>query len=91
MPKDGIGGNMERNKETEKDLASPERRRFIVKSGKLAAATPPALTFLLSTSLASDAVAKSAGGKAAQTGKDRRDRRVARRERIKDALRKLFG
>lgn len=42
--------------------ASPERRDFLRKTGRFAAATPPAVAFLLSTSLASEAVARSGGG-----------------------------
>lgn len=55
-------------------LESPERRRFIAKSGALAAATPAAVSFLLSTSLASEAVAQSANGNAGNSGKDKKEK-----------------
>ncbi len=42
---------------------SPDRREFMKKTGRFAVATPPAVAFLLSTSLASEAVAKSGGGR----------------------------
>jgi hypothetical protein len=38
-----------------------DRREFLRKSGKYALITPPAITLLLSTSLTSDALAKSGG------------------------------
>jgi hypothetical protein len=38
-----------------------DRRKFIAACGKFAAVTPPVLTVLLSTSLNSEAVAKSGG------------------------------
>ena len=38
------------------------RREFLKKCGKFAAVTPPAITMLLSTSLTSDAIAKSNKG-----------------------------
>jgi hypothetical protein len=38
-----------------------DRREFLKKCGRFAAITPPALTILLSTSLTSDAIAKSGG------------------------------
>jgi hypothetical protein len=38
-----------------------DRRKFLSACGKLAIVTPPALTLLLSTSLNSEAVAKSGG------------------------------
>jgi hypothetical protein len=38
-----------------------ERREFLRKCGRFAAITPPAVTFLLSTSLSSKAIAKSSG------------------------------
>jgi hypothetical protein len=43
------------------ELESDERRQFLTKAGKFAAATPPAVTFLLSTTLTTDAVARSGG------------------------------
>jgi hypothetical protein len=39
-----------------------DRRKFLASCGKFAAVTPPALTILLSTSLSSDAIARSGGG-----------------------------
>lgn len=38
-----------------------DRRKFLAACGKFAAVTPPAITMLLSTSLTSEAVAKSGG------------------------------
>lgn len=38
-----------------------DRREFLRKCGKFAQITPPAITLLLSTSLSSDALAKSGG------------------------------
>jgi hypothetical protein len=40
---------------------SEDRRRFLASCGKFAAVTPPAITFLLSTSLHSSAIARSGG------------------------------
>lgn len=37
------------------------RRAFLMKAGKFAAVTPPAITLLLGTSLSSRAIAKSSG------------------------------
>lgn len=45
-----------------------DRRKFLASCGKFAAVTPPALTILLSTSLNSDAIARSAGGGAGAPG-----------------------
>jgi hypothetical protein len=39
-----------------------DRREFLKKCGKFAAVTPPAITMLLSTSLTSNAIAKSGRG-----------------------------
>ena len=39
-----------------------DRREFLRKAGTFAAVTPPAVTFLLSTSMSSKAIAKSGGG-----------------------------
>jgi len=55
----------------QKAPASPDRREFIKKSGRFAAAAP-AVTFLLSTSLASEAVARSGGGAASSGERGRR-------------------
>jgi hypothetical protein len=41
-----------------------DRRAFLQKCGRFAIVTPPAISMLLSTSLTSDAIAKSGGGKA---------------------------
>ena len=48
--------------ETEKETgALDDRRDFLKKCGKLAVITPPAVTFLLSTSMSSKAIAASSG------------------------------
>lgn len=39
-----------------------DRREFLKTCGKFAAVTPPAMTMLLSTSLTSNAIARSGGG-----------------------------
>ena len=39
-----------------------DRREFLAKCGKFAVITPPAMTVLMSTSLTSDAIAKSGHG-----------------------------
>ena len=41
--------------------ADEDRRKFLENCGKFAVVTPPAITFLLSTSLTSTAIAGSAG------------------------------
>jgi len=41
---------------------SADRRAFLAAAGKFAAVTPPVMTMLLSTSLASPAIAVSGGG-----------------------------
>jgi len=46
----------------EQDSLNEDRREFLAACGKFAVVTPPALTVLLSTSLNSEAVAKSGGG-----------------------------
>jgi hypothetical protein len=46
-----------------RDPLDEDRRKFLAACGKVAAVTPPALTMLLSTSLNSEAVAKSGGGR----------------------------
>ena len=48
--------------------ADEDRRKFLVSCGKFAAITPPAITMLLSTSLNSEAIAKSGGGGGYQRG-----------------------
>jgi hypothetical protein len=40
-----------------------DRRKFLAACGRFAVVTPPAVTLLLSTSLHSDAIAHSGGGK----------------------------
>jgi hypothetical protein len=45
----------------DKVLFDEDRRKFLAACGKFAAVTPPVLTVLLSTSLNSEAVAKSGG------------------------------
>jgi len=42
--------------------ADGDRRKFLAACGKFAVVTPPAVTLLLSTSLNSEAIAKSGGG-----------------------------
>jgi hypothetical protein len=44
------------------EKADEDRRKFLASCGKFAAITPPAITMLLSTSLNSEAIAKSGGG-----------------------------
>ena len=44
------------------DEPNDDRRAFLKKCGTFAAITPPAVTFLLSTSLSSKAIAASGGG-----------------------------
>ena len=39
-----------------------DRRKFLAACGRFAVVTPPAVTLLLSTSLHSDAIARSGGG-----------------------------
>lgn len=45
----------------ERDAADTDRRKFLSSCGRFAAVTPPTITLLLSTSLNSDAVARSGG------------------------------
>ncbi|MDF0582415.1 MULTISPECIES: hypothetical protein [Bradyrhizobium] len=45
-----------------------DRREFLKTCGRFAAVTPPAMTLLLSTSLTSDAIAKSGAGPAGPLG-----------------------
>lgn len=42
--------------------AAADRRRFLQTCGRFAATVPPAITIMLSTSLSSEAIAKSGGG-----------------------------
>ncbi|WP_417475750.1 hypothetical protein [Leisingera sp.] len=60
---------------------SPERREILQKAGRFAAVTTPAVTFLLSTSLSSEAVAKS-GGKPKKKRKGKKKGRRGRRRRL---------
>lgn len=46
-----------------------DRRAFLQKCGRFAIVTPPAISMLLSTSLTSDAIAKSGGGRARHKGR----------------------
>ncbi|WP_144051926.1 hypothetical protein [Sinorhizobium fredii] len=57
-----------------------DRREFLKKCGRFAAITPPLVTMLLSTSLTSDAIAKSGADNRDGSGRDRprRDRRARR-------------
>ncbi|WP_077959861.1 hypothetical protein [Ensifer adhaerens] len=48
--------------DNEKSLAQGDRREFLIACGRFAAITPPAVTMLLSTSLTSEAIAKSGSG-----------------------------
>lgn len=43
------------------DKTDEDRRKFLASCGKFAAVTPPAITMLLSTSLNSEAIARSGG------------------------------
>ncbi|UEM20765.1 hypothetical protein JL100_027415 [Skermanella mucosa] len=52
------------NEDLEKDAGDRlemERRKFLGQCGRFAIATPPAITLLMSTSLTSQAIAKSGG------------------------------
>jgi hypothetical protein len=55
------GKEVVREQEPEAELDA-DRRKFLASCGKFAAITPPALTMLLSTSLSSDAIARSGKG-----------------------------
>jgi hypothetical protein len=52
--------------------ANEDRRKFLASCGKFAVVTPPAITMLLSTSLNSEAVARSGGGGGGGGGRPRR-------------------
>ena len=54
-----IGDEPAANSEPEVDA---DRRKFLTTCGRFAVVTPPAVTLLLSTSLNSDAIARSGGG-----------------------------
>jgi hypothetical protein len=64
------GGLMEHDKTSSNgdDRTGDDRRDFLKKCGKFAAVTPPAITMLLSTSLTSNAIAKSGGNKTGWVG-----------------------
>ncbi|QPF88439.1 hypothetical protein IC762_09705 [Bradyrhizobium genosp. L] len=47
--------------QTPDEAAVEDRRKFLAACGKFAVVTPPAITMLLSTSLTSDAIARSGG------------------------------
>jgi hypothetical protein len=55
------------------DPGGPDRRDFLKKCGTFAAVTPPAITMLLSTSLTSNAIAKSGNGKPKWAGGKSKD------------------
>ena len=52
----------EKTPSSSNDASENDRREFLKKCGKFAAVTPPAITMLLSTSLTSNAIAKSSMG-----------------------------
>ncbi len=52
-----------RDKSEASGPADEDRRKFLAACGKFAVVTPPALTILLSTSLNSEAVTRSGGGR----------------------------
>jgi hypothetical protein len=49
-------------------VADDDRREFLKQAGRFAAATPPVVAFLLSTSMSSKAIAASAGKPAGRPG-----------------------
>ena len=53
--------NSETNEVDEAVVEDEARRNFLKSAGKFAAVTPPAITFLLGTSLGSKAIAASSG------------------------------
>ena len=52
----------------ETEEVANDRREFVKAAGKLALLAPPAMTFLLSTSMSSDAIAASGGAPHPQGG-----------------------
>lgn len=50
------------------DEADKDRRKFLASCGRFAVVTPPAITMLLSTSLTSDAIARSGNGGGGSNG-----------------------
>ncbi|SNT21730.1 hypothetical protein [Tropicimonas sediminicola] len=67
-------------------LVSPARRRLLAKAGTYAVVTPPAVSFMLSTALAGDSVAKSGGGD--QPWKQRWQERKAQQKLARKAANK---
>ncbi|MCY1331109.1 hypothetical protein [Sinorhizobium sp. GL28] len=55
-----------KNAQEELSAESEARRDFLLKAGKFASITPPAITLLLGTSLSSRAIAKSCGSRPKQ-------------------------
>ena len=60
---------MEKNGQVPHD--DHDRREFLKTCGRFAATVPPAMTILLSTSLTSEAIAKSTGGEGGGRGSSR--------------------
>ncbi|WEX75059.1 hypothetical protein PYH37_000402 [Sinorhizobium numidicum] len=54
--------------ELQPSRSDEDRREFLKSCGRFAAVTPPLVTMLLSTSLTSDAIAKSGSGKGGKGG-----------------------
>ena len=54
------------------NTSQSDRRAFLQKCGRFAIITPPAISMLLSTSLTSDAIAKSGGDSAKGRGRGNR-------------------
>lgn len=59
----------------------PDRRDFLKTAGKIGLVVPPAMVFLLSTSMSSDAIARSGGEPAKDDCDDRGRRRHRRRHK----------
>lgn len=69
------GGEMKRTERYDKSTADSDGRREFLKScGRFAAVTPPTVILLLSTSLTSNAIAKSGGGGGHDSGSGGHDR-----------------
>ena len=64
--------NKDTNSESNTSLDS-DRRKFLAACGKFAVVTPPAVTLLLSTSLNSEAIAKSGGSDGGNGGRRHHD------------------
>ncbi|MGK9233605.1 hypothetical protein KXS07_33325 [Inquilinus limosus] len=58
----------ERSESNDASDSTQNRRDFLSKCGRFAVITPPAVTMLLSTSLTSEAIAKSGGKGRRSTG-----------------------